>query len=177
MNKKTVSSLLFLCFVGFFSPQGKAQVNRILWPAQPILDSRDCILQLITPQLRIKTEAVEKLEKPTIQPEGHATLEQYQASFKSFQGWTPDQFLNFYNPISNEIFLNGDTNYYKKLNRSIFDSLAHELTHFLQVKHWQADTTGGDDFLELQAVQIQTWFRETHGHNVNNDGTFTCPLN
>jgi hypothetical protein len=47
-------------------------------------------------------------------------------------------------------------------HRFIDDSLAHELTHYVQVKYqgWVLD--GMDDSIELNAIEVQTWFRETY---------------
>jgi hypothetical protein len=53
-----------------------------------------------------------------------------------------------------------DAAYYTQLRRCIDDSLAHELTHYVQVVYqgWVLD--GFDDSIEFNAIDVQTWFRE-----------------
>ncbi|MBI4374950.1 MAG: hypothetical protein HY549_00720 [Elusimicrobia bacterium] len=50
--------------------------------------------------------------------------------------------------------------YYRRLKRSIDDSLAHELAHFIQVRYRGARLEQ-DPMLEEEAIHVQVWFRET----------------
>ena len=86
-------------------------------------------------------------------------LKQFQDAIESQWKFRPHIITNAYVAARNEIYLCDDAAYYRRLNRTLDDSLAHELVHFLQAKYLNDDLAS--DGSELQAVTIQTWFRET----------------
>lgn len=86
------------------------------------------------------------------------TLDFFQESIKDQWGFVPDVYTNAYDVSTNRIFLSDDKSYYDKMGRCLDDSLAHEVTHYVQVKYqnWSLD----DESLEWDAIDIQTQFRE-----------------
>jgi hypothetical protein len=60
---------------------------------------------------------------------------------------------------TNEIYLIDDASYYARVGRTIDDSLAHELAHYLQARYGRAHLV---DWEEVEAVAIQNWFRAEH---------------
>jgi hypothetical protein len=95
---------------------------------------------------------------PKIYLKSKTPLKQFQDAIESQWGQRPKEFTNAYAVKNNEIYLLDDADYYKKTERYIDDSLAHELTHFVQVKYQNFDIN--DESLEWDAVDIQTWFRD-----------------
>ena len=149
-----------------------ASAKPILLPSAPIKESRDCILNLVSQKMNIPLN--DAILRPKVRPENDITLKEFQDSIEEFWKFRPDAITNVYNPLRNEIFIMTEKSYYKKFNRSVFDSLAHELTHYIQKEYQHADFTVGDDSLEMQAIEIQTWFRETYQSQFQNDH-FICP--
>lgn len=143
-----------------------------LYPAQPILDSRDCILKIVAGKMSVQLNA--GITAPVVRTQSNTSLKDYQDSIEQFWGIRPDVFTNVYNPIRNELFLLTEKNYYEKYKRSVYDSLAHELVHFIQKQYKQVDLNEGGDSLEMEAVEIQTWFRDNYTQSVNKD-KFICP--
>lgn len=88
-------------------------------------------------------------------------LKQFQDAVESQWGFRPNAVLNVYVADRNEIYLLDDAEYYRKVNRFVDDSLAHEFAHYVQVMYKNASLNGNSDYLETEAVQVQTWFRET----------------
>lgn len=85
-------------------------------------------------------------------------LKQFQDAVEPQWGMRPDVVSNVFVFAKNEIYLSDDKKYYDKLGRYLDDSLAHELTHYYQYFYQHYDLN--DDFLELDAVEVQNWFRE-----------------
>ena len=85
-------------------------------------------------------------------------LKVFQDAIEKQWGQRPKEFSNAYAQESNALFILDDADYYKKLSRCIDDSIAHEMTHFIQVKYLNLDLN--DESLEWEAVDIQNWFRE-----------------
>lgn len=99
-----------------------------------------------------------EIKNPPIYLKSKTPLKQFQDAIEPQWGQRPTEFTNAYAVQRNEIYLMDDADYYKKTGRCIDDSLAHELTHFVQVKYQNFDIN--DESLEWDAVDIQTWFRE-----------------
>lgn len=95
---------------------------------------------------------------PRIFLKSKTSLKQFQDAVESQWGQRPAEFTNVYVVKDNDIYLLDDASYYKKTGRCIDDSLAHELTHYVQVKYQNFDIN--DESLEWDAIDTQTWFRE-----------------
>jgi hypothetical protein len=100
----------------------------------------------------------EDIPLPKIFFESTTSLKEYQDAVELTLGMRPDFFLNVFVLVKNEIYIRDDARYYKKYNRCIDDSIAHELAHYVQAKYqgWSAQ----DENTEVDAVEIQTAFRE-----------------
>jgi hypothetical protein len=84
-----------------------------------------------------------------------------EAAKEQLAGFVPDRVMNMYTVKTNEIYLNDAASTYGRHGRIIDDSLAHEYAHFIQVAYdGRTMGDGSDDFLESEAVAVQTWFRE-----------------
>ncbi len=97
---------------------------------------------------------------PEIKYASRSTLKEFQDDIEPQWGIRPDVITNAYVVQKNIIYLLDDQSYYEKNQRCMDDSLAHELTHYVQSKYKGWDLN--DDSLEMDAIDVQTWFRETY---------------
>jgi hypothetical protein len=65
---------------------------------------------------------------------------------------------NVYVVARNEIYLSDDAGYYRRLRRTLDESLAHEFAHYLQVRYFGANLA--DESCETEAVAMQIAFRD-----------------
>jgi len=94
---------------------------------------------------------------PEVRLESATPIERFRDAVERQWGSRPARFSNAYVLATNEVFLIDDPNYYAATGRTPDDSLAHELVHYLQAHYRHADLAG--EFEELEAVQLQSWFR------------------
>lgn len=99
---------------------------------------------------------------PEVRFASTTSLVEFQDAIEPQWGFRPSKITNAYVVTKNVIYLMDDAAYYAQHGRCIDDSLAHELTHYVQVKYqgWALD--GADDSIELDAIGVQTSFREAH---------------
>lgn len=142
-----------------FSDAREARAKRE--PARPRYDTA-CILSAVASQMGVALRG--DVPVPKVFYGSNTPLRQLQDAVEPQWGFRPDVFANVYVFARNEIYLWDDAAYYARMNRSIDDSLAHELAHFIQVKYQNATFEGGGEDLESQAVHVQTWFRENYIH-------------
>ncbi len=126
-------------------------------PAKLIYDS-DFILQQVLISKKIEFRA--DLAMPKIFYASSTKLQQFQDAIEPQWGFRPDVFTNAYIVKKNEIYILDDEAYYEKTKRCMDDSLAHELTHYVQVQYQKFDLD--DESLEWNAIDVQTWFREKY---------------
>ena len=116
---------------------------------------------------RVVLEAVARRMQVTLRPEvpmpavfveSRVPLRQYQDAMEAQWRFRPPLVSNAYAIVRNEIYLSDDASFYRRLRRTIDDSLAHELVHYIQARYFQEDLA--TDGCEMQAVEIQRWFRE-----------------
>jgi hypothetical protein len=105
-----------------------------------------------------------QIKIPEIRLASKTTLEDFQKDLFPQWGFLPEVITNAYSASTNRIYLLDDLNYYKEHNRCIDDSLAHELTHFIQVRHRHIPIEDFDDSMEFEAIDMQTWFRTEFCH-------------
>lgn len=114
-------------------------------------------------------EKVLELKRQTLKPEvpfpeifyeSKTPLSQFQDAIEEQWGMRPDRITNAFALKKNEIYINDDAEYYRRTNRCMDDSLAHEMVHFIQARYQDWDLN--DDSLEWDAVDIQTAFREAY---------------
>lgn len=89
--------------------------------------------------------------------ESNTSLKQFQDAIEKQWGFRPDKFTNAFAVANNEVYILDEADYYKKNQRCMDDSIAHELTHYIQVKYQNWDLS--DESLEWEAVEVQTAFR------------------
>jgi hypothetical protein len=126
--------------------------------SMPLTYSTECVLKAI-----LKHKGLEfrpEIELPGLKLGSQSSLKEFQDAMEPQWKMRPDYFTNAYAVHLNQIFLMDDLAYYQRTNRFVDDSLAHELQHYVQVKYrgWSLD--GADDSLELDAINVQTWFRD-----------------
>lgn len=85
-------------------------------------------------------------------------LEVFQNAIEEQWGMRPDLITNAFAVKHNMIFILDEAVYYESKGRCMDDSVAHELTHYVQSKYRGWDMN--DDSLEWDAIDIQTQFRE-----------------
>lgn len=109
---------------------------------------------LLKKNLQFKPE----IPMPVLNLQSKTPIKKFQDAIEPQWGFRPEAFTNAFIILKNEIYLMDDAAYYKKMKRCIDDSMAHELTHYVQVKYQNYDIS--DDSLEMEAIDVQTWFRE-----------------
>lgn len=121
----------------------------------------ECILQVVATRKNIELRS--EIPRPQIHLASQIVLSDFQDEMENRYGWRPDMVMNLYFPDSNEIYLIDLASVYERRG-SLDSSLAHEFTHYLQVKY-EGEVSGianRDDILESQAVEIQRWFHSTY---------------
>ena len=107
---------------------------------------------------------------PAIRLESRTPLKRLQAAAEKQWGFRPDVFVTTYAVASNEVYLIDEAALYEKYGRTLDDSLAHELVHYIQANY--LGDRFGSEWSEVEAVAIQTWFRERYmAHRLAAAGT------
>ena len=114
------------------------------------------ILESVAQRMNVTLRADEPL--PRIHLESSTPLAQFQDAVVSQWRFRPPKFANVYVVASNEIYLIDDPAYYRRMNRTLDESLAHEFAHYLQVRYFAADLT--NESCETEAVAMQIAFRD-----------------
>jgi hypothetical protein len=96
---------------------------------------------------------------PEIRLASATPLGRFQDAVEGQWGARPERIANAFVSNTNEIYLIDDASYYAGVGRTIDDSLAHELAHYLQTRYGRANLV---DWEEVEAVAIQNWFRAEH---------------
>lgn len=94
---------------------------------------------------------------PRVYFESRTPLAQFQHAVEAQWQHRPARFANVYVVARNEIYLSDDPAYYRRMRRTLDESLAHEYTHYLQARYQGADLT--DESCEAQAIDVQMAFR------------------
>ncbi len=124
--------------------------------------SVDFILQAVMSFMKV--EARESVPLPKVFFESETPLSQFQEAIKDQWGLIPEAFSNAFSISKNKIYISDDSEYYQKLKRTIDDSIAHELAHYVQ-HHYQNYDLLTDPSAEILAIDVQNWFRETYMKN------------
>jgi hypothetical protein len=114
------------------------------------------ILEAVARKMNVTLDPDQPL--PRIYFEGSTPLEQFQEAIAPQWRFRPPMFANAYVVARNEIYLSDDPGYYRRLRRTLDESLAHEYTHYLQVRYFAANLA--DEGCETEAVAVQIAFRE-----------------
>lgn len=111
---------------------------------------------------------------PKIRMQHEVSLTEFQNAVEPGWNFRPDVFTNVYTPASDQVFLISEKRFYRA-PRNVFDSLAHELAHVVQVKIMGIPLEWFGDSEEGNAVDAQTQFREKYSSFITPDG-FQCPI-
>jgi len=132
----------------------------------------NCILAEVGKLMHVKIPR--NIPRPRVFLSNEITLAEFQDALEPQWGFRPDAISNAYVARGNVIFLRAARNAYPS-GRSVFDSLAHELVHYVQVRVLGLRLEDATDEDEYEAVQIQTLFRELWGGHVR-ESSFHCPI-
>ena len=113
------------------------------------------MLHEIALQMNVRLRA--DVPPPAIYLESRTPLAQFQDALETQWGFRPPRFANAYAAARNEIYLIDDASYYRRMKRTLDESLAHELAHYDQVRYFNADLS--DPSSEIDAVAVQQRFR------------------
>ena len=118
------------------------------------------ILQQVARQMNVTLRPDVPL--PKIFLESNTPLRRFQEAIAPQWRFRPPVFANAYVMATNEIYLSDDASYYKRRNRTLDDSLAHEFVHYIQVRYRHEDLA--DDGCEMEAITVQLSFIESNAH-------------
>jgi hypothetical protein len=114
------------------------------------------ILEAVARRMNVTLRADEPL--PRIYFESSTPLAKFQDAVAPQWRFRPPMFANVYVMARNEIYLSDDAGYYRRIRRTLDESLAHEYAHYLQVRYFAASLA--DESCETEAVAMQIAFRE-----------------
>jgi hypothetical protein len=98
--------------------------------------------------------------RPAVFLESATPLRQFQKAMEGQWPFAPTLIANSYSIATNEIYLSDEPSFYRRLKRTLDDSLAHEFVHYIQSKYFREDLT--TDGCEIQATEVQRWFRDEY---------------
>ncbi|OFZ31311.1 MAG: hypothetical protein A2622_01605 [Bdellovibrionales bacterium RIFCSPHIGHO2_01_FULL_40_29] len=150
--------LALSCVVFLGTSQSVFAGGKRVKPTAQLQFSVDFILQQVL--ARKNKEFRPEIAIPKVSMESQTDLKYFQETMSPQWGLVPQDFSNAYSVAKNEVFIGDNAGYYKKHQRCIDDSLAHELAHYVQSQYQKYDLN--DESLEFEAIDIQTWFRETY---------------
>ena len=116
------------------------------------------ILETIAQEMNVSLRP--DIPVPQIHLESATPLRRFQDAVEAQWGFRPKAFSNAYVAARNEIYLTDDPGYYVRLKRTLDDSLAHELAHYVQARYLNADLQ--DPSYETDAIAIQGRFGDAH---------------
>jgi hypothetical protein len=105
-------------------------------------------------------ELRDDIPRPRIRLASETPLREFQDAIEAQWHVRPPLVFNVYVIARNEIFLDDTSDYYRRRHRTLDDSLAHELVHYLQVRYQNDDLA--TDASELEASTVQAAFRDAH---------------
>lgn len=126
-------------------------------PLRPRLDP-SFVLAQVAARLGVRLDP--QAPPPAVHLESDTPIARFQEAIGGQWGFRPHAFGNAYAVERNEIYLIDDPSYYARLGRTIDESLAHELAHYVQVRYLDADLAVPS--WEDDAIAVQHWFRATH---------------
>lgn len=114
------------------------------------------ILQAVARQMNVTLRPDVPLPKVLLQ--SATPLARFQEAILPQWKFRPPMYANAYVVARNEIYLMDEADYYKRLGRTLDESLAHEFAHYLQVHYFNADLS--DPGAETDAIAVQALFAE-----------------
>jgi hypothetical protein len=114
------------------------------------------ILESVARQMNVTLRPDEPM--PEIRLESATPLAQFQEAVAGQWKFRPPLFANVYVVARNEIYLTDDASYYRRLRRTLDESLAHEFAHYIQARYLGANLA--DEGCEVEAVAVQFAFTD-----------------
>jgi hypothetical protein len=114
------------------------------------------ILESVAKQMNVTLRPDEPV--PVVHFESTTPLAQFQEAVVAQWRFRPPLFANVYVVTRNEIYLTDDPRYYRRLRRTLDESLAHEFAHYIQTRYFGANLA--DETCEVEAVAVQFAFTE-----------------
>jgi hypothetical protein len=114
------------------------------------------ILESVARQMNVTLRPDEPM--PEIRLESATPLAQFQEAVAGQWKFRPPLFANVYVVARNEIYLTDDASYYRRLRRTLDESLAHEFAHYIQAHYLGANLA--DEGCEVEAVAVQFAFTD-----------------
>jgi hypothetical protein len=139
---------------------GSAVAGESASPPEPLKLRFDPGFVLAVVAQRMNVTLREEVPLPAVNLESSTPLARFQRAMAGQWPFTPPLIANSYSIATNEIYLSDDASFYRRFNRSLDDSLAHEFVHYIQAQYFREDLT--TDSCEVQAAEIQQWFREEY---------------
>ena len=149
------------CFLGFAvvsAASFESHAVKLEYEPAELRYTPECILKIMAKRKKVELDGAKLI--PEIRYESQANLIEFQDDVEPQWNTRPSMISNVFLKGKNRIYLVDDSRYYSKLKRSIDDSLAHELVHYIQFTY-QGDNLDHESS-EIDAVYEQTWFRETY---------------
>jgi hypothetical protein len=153
----TCRTIAIALFAATFLLTSQADARGRLEQAHEVLrEDVPTTLALVADAMGVRLDPDEPL--PVVRLASRTPLARFREAMAPQWGFRPHIIVNAYALATNEIYLDDASDYYKRLGRTLDDSLAHELVHYLQVHYRGLDLT--DESCETEAVSIQTAYRE-----------------
>jgi hypothetical protein len=150
-------TVAFALFAAIFLVTSRADARDGAAQAREILrEDVRTILAFVAAAMNVQVDPAEPL--PLVHLASTTTLARFREAIAPQWGFRPHVIVNAYAEATNEIYLDDAPPYYRRTHRTLDDSLAHELVHYLQVRYRRLDLT--DESCEVEAVTIQTAYRE-----------------
>jgi hypothetical protein len=150
-------TIAFALFAAIFLMTSRADARDGAAQAREILrEDVRTTLAFVADAMNVRLDPAEPL--PVVHLASTTTLARFREAIAPQWGFRPHVIVNAYAVATNEIYLDDAPAYYRRTHRTLDDSLAHELAHYLQVRYRRLDLT--DESCEMEAVTIQTAYRE-----------------
>lgn len=117
----------------------------------------DFILQAVARRMNVTLRP--EIPVPTILLQSRTPLARFQDAVVEQWKFRPPMYTNAYVVARNEIYLMDDPAYYRRGNRTLDESLAHEFAHYIQVHYLNVDLS--DPYSEVDAVEVQSLFKRS----------------
>jgi len=152
--------IALLALAACLTPAAAGETDRAARPAKLRFEP-----QFILAEVARRMNVTLRLEVPVpaVFFESSTPLRQFQDAVAPQWRFRPHVFANAYAVGRNEIYLIDESAYYKRVGRTLDDSLAHEFAHYLQVRYLNADLE--DPSLETEAVAVQHEFQRAHAYS------------
>jgi hypothetical protein len=146
-----------LAMAGCLAPAAAGEADLAVEPAKLRFDVQFVLAEVAR---RMNVALRPEIPVPAIFLESTTPLRQFQDAIEPQWQLRPDVFINAYVAARNEIYLSDDAAYYARAGRTLDDSLAHELAHYLQVRYLNSDLA--EPSLETEAVAVQRAFQQDY---------------